>query len=92
MSLTLSRRALGVLGVAALLSACSTSPLGRNQLAFYSDDELSQMGKQSFSQYEQQLPTVGGAQARYVQCVADHHRPGAGQRRYRQVAGEAVQG
>ncbi|WIX31640.1 M48 family metallopeptidase [Salinicola sp. JS01] len=71
MSLTLSRRALGALGVAALLSACSTSPLGRNQLAFYSDDELAQMGKQSFSQYEQQLPTVGGAQASYVQCVAD---------------------
>ncbi|MGQ7242178.1 M48 family metallopeptidase [Salinicola sp. V024] len=65
-----SSRLIGALGVAALLSACSTSPMGRNQLAFYSDDELSQMGKQSFSQYEQELPTVGGAQATYVQCVA----------------------
>jgi predicted Zn-dependent protease len=65
-----SRRVIGALGLAALLSACSTSPLGRNQLAFYSDDELAQMGEQSFAQYEQELPTVSGAQATYVQCVA----------------------
>lgn len=65
-----SRRVLGIFGAAALLSACSTSPLGRNQLAFYSDDELAQMGQQSFEQYQQELPSVSGAQANYVQCVA----------------------
>ncbi|KAA0020521.1 M48 family metallopeptidase [Salinicola corii] len=65
-----SPRLIGALGLAALLSACSTSPMGRNQLAFYSDEELAQMGQQSFAQYEQELPTVNGAQANYVQCVA----------------------
>lgn len=63
-------RLVGVLGLTMLLSACSTSPLGRSQLAFYSDDELAQMGKQSFAQYEEELPTVNGARATYVQCVA----------------------
>ncbi|WP_251977365.1 M48 family metallopeptidase [Salinicola avicenniae] len=71
MSARPSKRLVGVLGLAALISACSTSPLGRNQLAFYSDDELAQMGQQSFAQYEQELQTVGGARASYVQCVAD---------------------
>ncbi|WP_110666399.1 M48 family metallopeptidase [Salinicola halophilus] len=66
-----ARLAIGALAVAALVSACSTSPLGRNQLAFYSDGDLAEMGQQSFAQYQQELPTVGGAQAQYVQCVAN---------------------
>lgn len=65
-----TRRAIGAIAVAALISACSTSPLGRNQLAFYSDDDLAEMGQQSFAQYQQELPTVSGARASYVQCVA----------------------
>ena len=61
--------AIGLIG--ATLAACSTSPLGRNQLAFFSDEELQQMGQQSFAQYQQELPEVGGATYDYVQCVAD---------------------
>lgn len=61
--------AIGLIGAA--LVGCSTSPLGRSQLAFFSDEELQQMGQQSFAQYQQQLPEVGGATYAYVQCVAD---------------------
>ncbi|GHB22548.1 M48 family metallopeptidase [Salinicola rhizosphaerae] len=65
-----AHRLIAAAGLTALLAACSTSPMGRHQLAFYSNDELSQMGEQSFAQYQQELPTVGGKQANYVQCVA----------------------
>jgi len=34
-----------------------------------SDAQLDQMGAQAFAQYQQELPTVGGAPLRYVQCV-----------------------
>lgn len=53
------------------LAGCSHSPTGRSQLTLFSNDELSQMGKQSFAQYEQQLPVVEGPAASYVQCVAE---------------------
>lgn len=52
------------------LAACSQSPTGRSQLTLFSEEELSQMGQQSFAQYEQELPVVGGQVADYVQCVA----------------------
>jgi len=61
--------AIGLVGIT--LAACSTSPLGRSQLAFYPDDQLEQMGKQSFAQYQEKLPEIGGATYDYVQCVAD---------------------
>ncbi|GAB2792420.1 M48 family metallopeptidase [Halomonas shantousis] len=61
---------LGVGTLSAVLVACSSSPLGRNQLAFYSDEQLSQMGQQSFAQYQQELPVVTGPTSTYVQCVA----------------------
>ncbi|MFC7411933.1 M48 family metallopeptidase [Larsenimonas suaedae] len=60
---------LGLLG--AVLSGCSTSPLGRSQLSLYSDDELGQMGQKSFATYQQKLPEVQGKTRQYVQCVAD---------------------
>ncbi|MHB0776244.1 M48 family metallopeptidase [Halomonas sp. WWR20] len=53
------------------LAACSSSPLGRNQLAFYSDEQLGEMGQQSFAQYQQELPVVTGPTNSYVQCVAN---------------------
>ncbi|ALM53675.1 M48 family metallopeptidase [Halomonas huangheensis] len=55
----------------ATLTACSTSPTGRSQMLLMSENDLSQMGAQAFSQYQQQLPTVGGAQLNYVQCVTN---------------------
>ncbi|WP_254275785.1 M48 family metallopeptidase [Halomonas sp. 3H] len=53
------------------LTACTTSPTGRQQLTLVSDAQLNQMGAQAFQQYQQDLPTVGGTTHRYVQCVAD---------------------
>ncbi|MEQ6916399.1 M48 family metallopeptidase [Halomonas aquatica] len=51
------------------LAACTTSPTGRSQLTLMSDDQLDQMGAQAFAEYQQKLPTVGGAPLRHVQCV-----------------------
>ncbi|PXY00388.1 M48 family metallopeptidase [Halomonas sp. LBP4] len=61
--------AIGTLGIA--LTACTTSPTGRSQLTLMSDDQLDQMGAQAFAQYQEELPTVGGAPLRYVECVTD---------------------
>ncbi|WP_136066538.1 M48 family metallopeptidase [Modicisalibacter radicis] len=61
----------GAVGALVLtLAACSQTPTGRSQLTLFSDEEIDQMGEQSFAQYQQQLPTVGGQTADYVQCVA----------------------
>lgn len=62
---------LAVGALSASLVACSTSPTGRTQFTMMPDDELNQMGAQSFAQYQQQLPTVGGATQAYVQCVTN---------------------
>lgn len=53
------------------LTACTTSPTGRQQFTLASDAQLNQMGAQAFDQYQQDLPTVGGATHRYAQCVAE---------------------
>ncbi|WP_417329110.1 M48 family metallopeptidase [Halomonas cupida] len=55
----------------ATLAACSTSPTGRSQMLLMDESQLNQMGAQAFSQYQQQLPTVGGAQLNYVQCITN---------------------
>ncbi|WP_136254042.1 M48 family metallopeptidase [Onishia niordana] len=60
--------AVGALTIA--LAACSSSPTGRQQLTLVSDQQLNQMGEQTFEQYQQKLPTVGGATLNYVQCVS----------------------
>ncbi|MFO8045409.1 MAG: M48 family metallopeptidase [Halomonas sp.] len=61
--------AVGVLSLT--LTACTTSPTGRQQFTLVSDAQLNQMGAQAFDQYQQDLPTVGGATHRYAQCVAE---------------------
>ncbi len=54
----------------ALLTACASSPTGRNQLILFSDDQMSQLGTQSFEQMKQQekISTDELTNA-YVQCV-----------------------
>ncbi|TDX31522.1 peptidase M48-like protein [Modicisalibacter xianhensis] len=64
----MKRSAIG--GLIITLAACSQSPTGRSQLTLFSQEQLSEMGEQSFAQYEQQLPVVGGQVNSYVQCVA----------------------
>ncbi|MCG6658557.1 M48 family metallopeptidase [Halomonas campisalis] len=60
--------AVGVLTLT--LTACATSPTGRQQLTLVSDAQLNQMGQQAFKQYQQELPSAGDASQRYAQCVA----------------------
>ncbi|MGX5914512.1 M48 family metallopeptidase [Aliidiomarina sp. Khilg15.8] len=62
---------LGV-GVALLISACSTSPTGRSQLNLMSSSQLNTMGAQSFQQMkEEQKVSDDPAANAYVQCLAD---------------------
>jgi predicted Zn-dependent protease len=65
-------RSLAPIGVALLLAACATSPLGRSQLELVSDQEMAQVGAQAFQQISQKTPvTQNGQQSRYVTCVAN---------------------
>lgn len=66
------RRAIACLAVVALLTACATSPLGRQQLRFFPEDQMAQMGAAAFDQARKETPPVKDpALARYVTCVAD---------------------
>ncbi len=64
-------RPLAVTALCASIAACTTSPTGRSQLLLLSDSELNEMGRQAFTQYQQELPTASQASQRYVQCIAD---------------------
>ena len=63
-------RRIAIGALALTLAACSQSPTGRSQLTLFSEEQLEQMGAQSFTQYEQELPVIGGQVGAYVQCVA----------------------
>jgi len=55
-----------------LLSACSTSSSGRNQIMLYSNTELSKMGATSFEQMKAEVKiSKDPATNQFVQCVAD---------------------
>jgi predicted Zn-dependent protease len=53
------------------LTACETSPTGRQQLTLMSEAQLNQMGREAFEQYQEDLPAADAASQRYAQCVAD---------------------
>lgn len=58
--------------LAALLSACVTSPTGRNQLIFMPDNEVNQMGLQAFNDLKQKKPiSRNPTYNQVVQCVAN---------------------
>lgn len=60
-------------GAAALVHACATSPLGRNQLILFPDAEISQMGAAAFQDIKSKTPVASSAQVNgYVNCVAEH--------------------
>ncbi len=55
-----------------LLAACATSPTGRNQLMMVSDQQMSQMGLQSFNDMRQQGKFANAPRERaYATCVAN---------------------
>lgn len=54
----------------AVLAGCKTSPTGRTQIALYSDQQMSQMGQQSFAQMkETQKVNKDPAVNAYVKCI-----------------------
>ncbi len=60
-----------LLAVSAMLAGCGTSPTGRPQIKFKSEDEMSAMGEQSFMQIKAQTPISGDQQANaIVNCVS----------------------
>ncbi|GAK86237.1 Zn-dependent protease with chaperone function PA4632 [Vibrio ponticus] len=59
------------LAIAIGVSACSSSPTGRNQLLLFSDSDMSNLGAQSFEQMKQQQKVSKDQKINnYVQCVA----------------------
>ncbi len=70
MGMTL-RRVTVLTALVLLTSACATSPLGRRQLAFFPDSQLSQMGTAAFDQVKSETKVSGDARANdYVRCVS----------------------
>jgi len=54
------------------ITACSSSPTGRNQILLFSDQDMSQLGAQSFEQMKQQQKISQDAKTNaYVQCVTN---------------------
>ncbi|WGV98113.1 M48 family metallopeptidase [Vibrio sp. YMD68] len=62
---------LSVLCSTIVLTACSASPTGRNQIILFSDQEMSSLGAQSFEQMKAEQPISTNTKTNnYVQCVA----------------------
>lgn len=58
--------------LATVLTACATSPLGRNQLVLVSNAEVSAAGITSFQQMQKKMPqSTDTRQVGYVNCVAN---------------------
>ena len=57
--------------IVALIAACATSPLGRNQLMLVSGAEMDAMGVAAFADMQKKTPATKDAKASaYVNCVA----------------------
>ncbi|MEM1229376.1 MAG: M48 family metallopeptidase [Pseudomonadota bacterium] len=58
---------------ALVLTSCSTSPLGRNQLILFPESEMNQMGVAAYQDIKNKTPArASGSTDRYVQCVSEH--------------------
>ncbi|WP_046561954.1 M48 family metallopeptidase [Kangiella geojedonensis] len=60
------------LATAALISACATSPTGRNQVTLFPESQMSQMGSAAFTSMKksEQVSTNSGHN-RYVNCIVN---------------------
>lgn len=55
-----------------MVSACSTSPLGRDQLILFPDDQIAQMGVTAYQELKDNTPLTKSREVNsYVECVAD---------------------
>ncbi len=58
------------LALALALVACTTSPLGRQQILLYPKAEVAQMGAAAFQRMQHEMPVArDSARQRYVECV-----------------------
>lgn len=72
----MNKKLISLVVLLSAVSACSTSPTGRNQLAFVSKDKLATMGTESFEQMKLEIPkSTNQALINFVQCVADEITP-----------------
>jgi predicted Zn-dependent protease len=61
-----------LLAATACLTACATSPLGRDQLILFPDDQVAEMGVTAYQELKSSTPVTKNSDAsRYVSCVAD---------------------
>lgn len=62
---------LALLAVVLAIGACAVSPTGRNQLLFFPEGEMAQMGAAAFTEQKQGTPISKDRKAtEYVQCVS----------------------
>ena len=67
-----SLRQHGLLVVVMCITACATSPLGRDQLILFPDDQVAQMGITAYQQLKGSTPVSRDAALnQYVSCVAE---------------------
>lgn len=65
-------RILPYLVIFLFISACSSSPTGRQQLILFPDSQMNEMGAASFAQIKQQTPpSKETVSLRYVHCISD---------------------
>ncbi|GGW94379.1 M48 family metallopeptidase [Alteromonas halophila] len=58
-------------GIVVFITACATSPTGRNQVLLFSEQQLSAMGDQAFASMKEELKVSNKrVQNDYVECVA----------------------
>jgi predicted Zn-dependent protease len=66
------RRLIPLLALSAVLGACGTSPLGRDQLILFPDDQVAEMGVTAYRELKSSTPVTKDSDAsRYVSCVAE---------------------
>ncbi len=66
------RRTIAVLLLALLVSACATSPTGRQQLQLFPDSQIRSMGLEAYAQMREDGSVIrSGPQVDHVQCVTD---------------------
>jgi predicted Zn-dependent protease len=54
------------------VAACATSPLGRDQLILFPDDEIARMGVTAYQELKESTPVTKNREVNgYVECVAD---------------------
>ena len=68
---TMKKLVIAILATA-VLAGCKTSPTGRTQIALYSDQQMSQMGQQSFVDMKKNQKINNDPRVNaYVKCIAD---------------------